>query len=263
MTGRQTRWESGPDPGPGPADETELISLAIEPAGEYAADEIMVAAIRTAGGWRVFAQRCGESSESLTAMLRERVSEHGLVSIYDSEQALLQALTRWVVEHLDGTSKNGDRRDGADDSHGVILSYDEPHLGAGVLPVLRTRVAAHGLPWPFWGCSAVELQSIVEDRFTTQTQEDSGTSLGLPAACEVLSDDGHAAGWNALDPVESAAAARDAAVELRPEDLILHTMIDTYRVALLHRALRRYCPVADLQPEPIAPAKQTHLEHNS
>jgi len=263
MTDRRARWDSGPDPGPGPRDETELISLAIEPAGEYVSDEIMVAAIRTAGGWRVFTQRCGESAESLTAMLRERVSEHGVASVHDSEQALLQALTRWVVEHLDCTSTDGDRRGGAGDSHGIILTYDDPHLGAGVLPVLRTRFGAYGLSWPFWHCSAVELQSVVGDRFNTQTQEDSGSSLGLPAACELLSDDGHTAGWNALDPVEDAAAARDAAAELRPEDLILHTTIDTYRVSLLHRALRRYCTLADLQPEPIAPAKQTHLEHNS
>jgi len=196
-------------------------------------------------------------------MLRERVSEHGLASVHDSEQGLLQAFTRWVVEHLDGTSSDGGRRGGAGDSHGVILTYDDPHLGAGVLPVLRTRFGAHGLPWPFWDCSAVELQSVVEDRFHTETREGSGSSLGLPAACELTTDDGHAAGWDALDPVEDAAAARNAAAELRPEDLILHSTIDAYRVALLHRVIRRYCPLADLQPEPISPAKQTYLEHNS
>jgi hypothetical protein len=224
----------------------------------------MVAVIRTAGGWRVFAQRCGESAESLTAMLRERVSEHGVASVHDSEQALLQGLTRWVVEHLDGTSNNETRDRGAsDDSHGIVITYDEPHLGAGVLPVLRTRLGAHGLPWLFWECSAVELQSIVEDRFHVQTRDEDESSLGLPAAYELISDDVRGAGWNAVDPVDSAAAARAAAASLRAEDLIIHTVVDAYRLSVLHRILRRYCTLADLQPELIAPAKQTHLTHHS
>lgn len=255
MVGHQTGDRSNPGPAAGRTMET--VALALEPAGRYTDDEIMVIALCIGNGWRVFTQRCGRDAASLEATIRDRVSKHGSVSLHDSERALLQAATEFLVKQFGadgGAAENSD-------SHSVILAYDEPHLDAGMLPVLRTRLAAQGLSWPFWGCSYVELRSVIEERFHVQTQDE--TALGLSAAHELLSDDVRGAGLNAADPADSAAAARAAAANLRTEELIIHTVINAYRVSMVHRILQRYCSLADLQPRDISPAKQAYLEHQA
>jgi len=240
-------------------DSLEFVAFDIETTGFDADAEVTVVGFARKFGCRIFCQTDGASLgpdgtevdasgyrdkggrvETLESRIRRRVDTSVSVSTHEAEGALLEAVTSFVRANLD---TDGD----------LLVAYNgERYRGGFDLPFLRTRYAAHELPWPFADLPYADLLPVIRDRFNTTVGED--TRDDLVGAYGVLVDEG----LNALDPFTDSAEAVEAFDAGDLESLVLHNVADILRTAALGDLSQRYCSKSDYQLKSLSPTKRDH-----
>jgi uncharacterized protein YprB with RNaseH-like and TPR domain len=217
------------------SDVLEQVAFDIETTGFDVDDVVTVVGFSLPLGVRVFCQTAGRDSDGVEEHVQERVEEHVIVSVHESEARLLEAVAEFVAMRLRDddvllTAFNGETWDGGFD-----------------VPFLRTRFAAHGLDWPFVDVPYADLFPVVKKLFNTTVDGEPQSSL--TAAYNVLCDGNHAA----LDPFDDSAEAVTAFQDGRVTDVILHNVADVLRTAALGRVAERYCSRSDFQLKSLTP----------
>jgi hypothetical protein len=249
----------------------DLVAFDIETTGFTTDDEITVAGFALEMGARVFVQTNGQPAGAIEQEVRDAAAQHVQVSVHESESDLLEAMTAFVAGRLV-------ERDV------LLVAYNGETWGGGFdLPFLRTRLASHGLAWPFTDIPYGDLLPVITDRFNTTVPDPDADPAADPnpganaadldidpgeqkdginddAAVEGCDDDsetvtrrGLAAVYEVLcdgrfgeiDPFADSAEAVTAFDEGRFTALVLHNVADILRTRALGRLAQRYCSKSD------------------
>jgi len=221
----------------------EFVAFDIETTGFDADAEVTVAGFARDMGCRVLCRTGGDADgvdgdvdiEELQVRVQGRFDASVVVSMHRGEAALLAAVTEFVRANLNG---DGD----------LVVAYNgERYRGGFDLPFLRTRYAAHDMPWPFADLPYADLLPVIRNRFNTTVDGDAQDDLS--GAYAVLVGEG----LNDVDPFTDSAAAVDAYRRGDTESVVLHNAADLLRTAALGQLSRRYCSRSDYQLKSLTP----------
>jgi len=217
------------------ADPLELVAVDIETTGFDVDDVVTVVGFSLPLGTRVFCQTHGRTSDGVEEDVQDRVEEHVIVSVHESEVELMEAVAEFVQMRLQ------------DDDVLLTAFNGETWNGGFDLPFLRTRFAAHDVAWPFVDVPYADLFPVVQKLFNTRVDGESRSDL--VGAYDVLCE----GGLDALDPFEDSAEAVTAFQDGRFADVVLHNVADVLRTAALGRVAQRYCSRSDFQVKSLTP----------
>lgn len=211
------------------------VAFDIETTGLAAGDEVTVVGFELELGCRVFCQTDGSPSDEIEKTVQDRTVAHTKVSAYESELALLEAVSVFVADRIRSAEV-------------LLVAYNgETWRGGFDLPFLRTRYAAHDVAWPFRDAPYADLLPVIRDLFNTTV--DGEDLADLDTAYEVLC--GGDAG--AADPFDESVEAVAAFEDGRFDDVILHNVSDIRRTGALSRLAQRYCSKSDFQLKSLTP----------
>lgn len=218
----------------------ESVAFDIETTGFGVADAVTVVGFAVPMGVRVFVQTSGRSVNGLETRVRDRVDEHVVVSVHESERELLEGVGEFVGRRLC-------------DREVLLVAYNGERWKSGFdLPFLRTRLAQHGLAWPFSDVPYADLLPVISRRFNTTTGSDAGGDGGqsdLVGAYETLCG----GEYSGLDPFEESKEAVSAFEAGRFDDVALHNVADVLRTQALGRLAESYCSKSDFNVKSLTP----------
>jgi hypothetical protein len=219
----------------------ESVAFDIETTGFGVDDAVTVVGFAVPMGVRVFVQTSGRSVNGIETRVRERVDEHVVVSVHERERELLEGVGEFVGRRLC-------------DREVLLVAYNGERWKSGFdLPFLRTRLAQHGLAWPFSDVPYADLLPVISRRFnTTTTGSDAGGDGGqsdLVGAYETLCG----GEYSGLDPFEESKEAVSAFEAGRFGDVVVHNVADVLRTQALGRLAESYCSKSDFSVKSLTP----------
>ncbi|MDS0258688.1 ribonuclease H-like domain-containing protein [Haloarcula sp. S1CR25-12] len=217
------------------SDALEQVAFDIETTGFDVDDVVTVVGFSLPLGVRVFCQTAERTRDGLEEDVQDRVEEHVIVSVHDSEAPLLEAVAEFVQMRL------------YDDNVLLVAYNGETWNGGFDVPFLRTRFAANGLDWPFLDVPYADLFPVIRKLFNTTVDGESQSSL--TAAYDVLCGDE----FGEIDPFDDSKEAVVAFNEGRFVDVIQHNVSDVLRTAALGSVAERYCSKSDFQVKSLTP----------
>lgn len=213
------------------------VAFDIETTGLDAADEVTVVGFELDLGCRVFYQTGGReiASDEVQTAVQDRTGVHVEVSAHQSERALLEAVSAFVVMRLRSADV-------------LLVAYNgETWRGGFDLPFLRTRHAACDVAWPFRDLPFADVLPIVRDLFNTTVGDEEPADLDT--AYEILCAGDAGAG----DPFDESGEAVTAFEDGRFEDVVLHNVADIRRTGQLSSLAQRYCSKSDFDLKSLTP----------
>jgi len=217
------------------SDVLEQVAFDIETTGFDVDDVVTVVGFSLPLGVRVFCQTRGRTSDGVEEHVQERVDEHVIVSVHESEAALLEAVAEFVQMRLQ------------EDDVLLVAFNGETWRGGFDVPFLRSRYALGKQPWPFVDVPYADVYPLVKKLFNTTVEGEPQSSL--TAAYNLLCD----GNFGALDPFDDSAEAVTAFEDGRFTDVVLHNVADVLRTAALGRVAERYCSRSDFQLKSLTP----------
>jgi len=217
-----------------------LVAFDIETTGFAVDDEVTVLGFAVPLGCRVFAQvpECdGDGAGSIEAVVEDRVDTEVMLSVHESEAAVLDAVNEFVRMRL------------CDDEVLLVAYNGETWRGGFDLPFLRTRFASHDAAWPFDDVPYADLLPVYRDLFNTSIEESSPSDL--VTVYDLLVEDG--TGYGTVDPFDDSAEAVTAFEAGRVADVVVHNVADILRTQALGRLAQRYCSKSDFQVKSLTP----------
>ncbi|SEW00893.1 3'-5' exonuclease family protein [Halobacterium jilantaiense] len=217
----------------------ESVAFDIETTGFGVDDAVTVVGFAVPMGVRVFVQTGGRSVTGLETRVRERVDEHVVVSVHESERELLEGVGEFVGRRLC-------------DREVLLLAYNGERWKSGFdLPFLRTRLAQHGLAWPFSDVPYADLMPLISRRFNTTRSDASGdeSQSDLVGVYETLCG----GEYSGLDPFEASKEAVSAFEAGRFGDVVVHNVADVLRTQALGRLAESYCSKSDFNVKSLTP----------
>jgi len=215
--------------------DLEFVAFDIETTGFDVTDHVTVVGFELDLGCRVFVQAEERSCSDVEASVRERTERHVVVSVHESEQAVLDAVSGFVEERL------------RDDDVLLVGFNAETWQGGFDLPFLRSRYAAHGIDWPFVDLPYADLFPVMKKRFNTTYNEE--TQSDLPGVYEALCD----GALNDVDPFADSEEAVTAFTEGRFAALVTHNVADVLRTGALGAVAQEYCSKSDFSLKSLTP----------
>ena len=215
----------------------EQVAFDIETTGFNVDDTVTAVGFAVPMGVRVFVQ-AGEAAvtcDEVEVAVRDRVDEHVVVSLHDSETGLLDAVGGFASGRLRGEDV-------------LLVAFNgEGWRGGFDLPFLRTRLAVTGVEWPFRDVPFADLLPVITQRFNTtiESEEQSNLAGTYGALCD--------GGLNGVDPFAESAEAVDAFYEGRITDLVVHNVVDVLRTRALGRLAERFCAKSEFQVKSLTP----------
>ncbi len=211
--------------------ELRTVAFDIETTGFGPDDQLTVAGFDSEIGSRLFLNTDGEPCPSdLEKRLEDQTATLVTLSTHESERKLLEAVSTFVTSNL-----------GPQDLK--IAAYNgERWRGGFDLPFLRTRLAYHGVDWPFANLPYVDAMDVFQNRFNTTEDTLTGVYEELIGA-----------GLNELDPFSDSAEAVDAWNQGEFESLIVHNIADIRRTRALLDLAERYCSKSDFSMKSLDP----------
>ncbi|MCL9813491.1 hypothetical protein [Natranaeroarchaeum aerophilus] len=207
------------------------VAFDIETTGFTVGDRLTVVGFDAEIGSHVFLNTDGKApSEGLEEKINNPVTTPVVLSIHDSEDALLHAVTEFIESTL------------ADRDIKLVAYNGETWNGGFDLPFLRTRLNHHDLGWPFEDIPYIEAMDVFQSRFNT-------TENSLVAVYEELigGDVGD------VDPFKDSASAVDAWERGEFEAVVLHNVADIRRTRALMDLAERYCSKSDFSMKSLDP----------
>ena len=207
------------------------VAFDIETTGFTVADRLTVVGFDAEIGSHVFLNTDGKAPiEGLEERINDAVTTPVVLSIHDSEDALLESITEFVGSTL------------ADRDIKLVAYNGETWDGGFDLPFLRTRLNHHDLGWPFEDIPYIEAMDVFQSRFNT-------TENSLVAVYDELigGDVGD------VDPFVDSASAVDAWERGEFEDVVLHNIADIRRTRALMDLAERYCSKSDFSMKSLDP----------
>ncbi|MDS0284034.1 hypothetical protein [Haloarcula onubensis] len=217
------------------SDALEQVAFDIETTGFDVDDVVTVVGFALPLGARVFCQTAERTCDGVEDAVQDRVDEHVIASIHDSEALLLEAVSEFVKMRL------------REDDVLLVAFNGETWQGGFDVPFLRTRFAEHSFDWPFVDIPYADLFPVVQKLFNTTVDGEPQSSL--TAAYNLLCD----GNYDALDPFEDSAEAVTAFEDGRVTDVVLHNVADVLRTAALGRVAERYCSRSDFSVKSLTP----------
>jgi uncharacterized protein YprB with RNaseH-like and TPR domain len=172
--------------------------------------------------------RADVDQSRLENVLETHSSHPVTVTLVADEAALLEALTSFVTQRLDG------------DRHYLTAFNGETWSGGFDLPFCRTRYLRHGMEWPFGDVAYADMMQIV-DRFDTNDTND------LVGVYDIL------VGEETCDPFEDSVEAVDAFEAGDWLPLLKHNLADIQRTRELADLAGRFIPKSDFSMKNLAP----------
>ncbi len=221
----------------------ESVAFDIETTGFEVDDEVTVVGFAVSLGCRVFVQdpRTGESDEVMSVdagTVEARVDEPVSVSVYASEEALLEAVGQFVADRF------------VDDDVLLVAFNGEQWRGGFDLPFLRTRLVMTGVSWPFRDVPYADVLPVVRRRFNTTVEGEEQNDL-VGAYGTLIGD-----GLNTVDPFMDSAEAVEAFADGRMTDLVTHNVADVVRTRALTRLAERYCSKSEFNVKSLTATRQ-------
>ncbi|QSG01686.1 ribonuclease H-like domain-containing protein [Natranaeroarchaeum sulfidigenes] len=207
------------------------VAFDIETTGFTVGDRLTVVGFDAEIGSHVFLNTDGKApTEGLEERINDAVTTPVALSIHNSEDALLYAVTEFVESTL------------SDQDIKLVAYNGETWNGGFDLPFLRTRLNHHDLGWPFEDIPYIEAMDVFQSRFNT-------TENSLVAVYEELigGDVGD------VDPFVDSASAVDAWERGEFEDVVLHNVADIRRTRALMDLAERYCSKSDFSMKSLDP----------
>ena len=168
---------------------------------------------------------------ALVTSLDEDSSGTVQLEIVDGEEALLEAVSSFVTDQLDG------------DMHYLTAFNGETWSGGFDLPFCRTRFVHHGLRWPFGDLAYADMIQLV-DRFNTHDHSD------LVGVFDVL------VGEETCDPFDDSAEAVDAFETGEWLSLCQHNLADIQRTRKLAELAGQFVARSDFQMKNLQPPRR-------
>jgi len=211
--------------------DLDTVAFDIETTGFGADDAVTVAGLDTAAGSRVLCQTGGRPAPTdlerrVDAALHEPVD----LSTHETERELLAALSSFVRTTVVGRDAK------------VVAYNGERYRGGFDLPFVRTRLAVHGVEWPFVDLPYVDAMDVFESQFNTTRD----TLVGVYD--ELLGD-----GLSETDPFADSGEAVTAWDEGDFEALVVHNVADIRRTRALTTLAERYCSKSDFSMKSLDP----------
>ena len=166
--------------------------------------------------------------KALVTSLDEESTGTVQLEIVDDEPALLEAVSSFVTDQLDG------------DTHYVTAFNGETWNGGFDLPFCRTRFLHHGLRWPFGDIAYADMIQLV-DRFNTHDHSD------LVGVYDVL------VGEETCDPFDDSAEAVDAFETGEWLSLCQHNLADIQRTRKLAQLAGQFVARSDFKMKNLQP----------
>lgn len=215
----------------------EQVAFDIETTGFDVNDAVTTVGFAVPLGVRVFVQTDNVDvvAGEIEAAAREQTGEHVVVSVHESEAAMLRAVGEFAGERFRGAdvllvAYNGERwRDGFD------------------LPFLRTRLAATGVAWPFRDVPFADVMPVITKRFNTTV--DGTEQSSLAATYETLCG----GEYSDVDPFAGSGEAVTAFEDGRIAALVVHNVADVLRTRALGRLAERYCGTSEFRVKSLTP----------
>lgn len=210
-------------------------AIDIETTGFNATDAVTVVGFEQELGYQVFAQTDNRPTGDIATAVQEHTDEHVQVATHRTEGELLAAVAAYVREQLSPADV-------------LLVAYNgETWNGGFDLPFLRTRLAAHGIDWPFADVPYADLLPLIQRLFnTTLNGED---TADLVTAYDVLCD-GDA---GAYDPFSESSEAVTAFEDGHYTDVVMHNLADILRTEALSTLAQRYCSKSDFDLKSLTP----------
>jgi uncharacterized protein YprB with RNaseH-like and TPR domain len=214
----------------------EQVAFDIETTGFDIDDEVTVVGFVMPMGVRVFVQTAGRTAGDVEASVTAQVATLVNVSTHPDETALLAAVADFVTDRLEDAEK-------------LLIAFNgEVWSGGFDLPFLRSRYAAHEMPWPF-DMAYADVLPVISDRFNTTVDGEEQRDL---AAVYALLGDGS---YSDIDPFDDSAAAVTAFEEGRFAELVRHNVADVLRTQALGALTERYCSKAEFDVKSLTPTR--------
>lgn len=153
------------------------------------------------------------------------------LEVVDDEEALLEAVSSFVTDQLDG------------DTHYLTAFNGETWNGGFDLPFCRTRFVYHGLRWPFGDIAYADMIQLV-DRFNTHDHSD------LVGVFDVL------VGEETCDPFDDSAEAVDAFETGDWLSLCRHNLADIQRTQKLAELAGQFVARSDFRMKNLQPPRR-------
>lgn len=166
--------------------------------------------------------------EALARALSERGDRVVALEVVDDERALLEEVTAFIEDRLDG------------DRHYLTAYNGETWNGGFDLPFLRSAYLRNELAWPFGDIAYADMMEAVK-RFDTNGESD------LVGVYDEL------IGEESYDPFDDSAAAVEAFEEGDWLPLLLHNLADIERTRELAELAGRFVPRSDFSMKNLAP----------
>ncbi|QSG09590.1 3'-5' exonuclease family protein [Halapricum desulfuricans] len=216
---------------------TQLTQRAfdIETTGFNASDAVTVVGVERDLGYQLFAQTASHPTGDIATAVQDTTDEHVRVATYRTEAKLLTAVATYVREQLSPVDV-------------LLVAYNgETWQGGFDLPFLRTRLAAHGIAWPFVDVPYADLLPLIQRLFNTTVDGDADADL--VTAYDVLCD-GDA---GAYDPFDESSEAVTAFETGHYTDVVMHNLADILRTEALSTLAQRYCSKSDFDLKSLTP----------
>lgn len=214
------------------------VAFDIETTGFTVDDRVTVAGLALPLGVRLFLNtgRREASGDNLEMSLERKSEVPITISTHSNERALLEALGPFAASNLT-------------DREYLLVGYNGERWRTGFdLPFLRTRLAHHGVAWPFVDLPYADLLPIFERRFQTVDSEGE-TVADLDGVYDlVLGGD-----LGELDPFADGEEAVVAYEDGDFEALLAHNLADVRRTAELAAVAERYCGKSDFDLKSLTP----------
>ncbi len=208
------------------------VAFDIETSGLDVDAVVTVAGFSHELGHWLFLNTAGRDADA--AALRgglEEVSRAPVsLEIVATEQALLESLTAFAEERIDG------------DAHYLTAYNGETWNGGFDLPFLRSACHRNGVPWPFGDLAYADMMEVMS-RF------DTGDTNDLVGVYDLL------IGEDSCDPFDGSASAVTAFEDGDWQPLLQHNLADIMRTRELAELAGRFVPRSDFQMKNLEPPR--------
>lgn len=207
------------------------VAFDIETSGFDTDAVITVAGFAHSLGESLFLNTGGHNAvdrKALVTSLDEESTGAVQLEVVEDEAALLEAVSSFVTDQLDG------------DTHYVTAFNGETWNGGFDLPFCRTRFVHHGLRWPFGDIAYADMIQLV-DRFNTHDHSD------LVSVYDVL------VGEETCDPFDDSAEAVDAFETGEWLSLCRHNLADIQRTRKLAELAGQFVARSDFKMKNLQP----------
>ena len=172
---------------------------------------------------------------ALETTLTNRFDTTLKLSCYQTERALLEALTEFAVEALTPREY-------------LLVAYNGERFRSGFdLPFLRTRYTLQDVMWPFVDVPYADLMPIFQHRFNTHLNGESVADLDRVYETIVGGE------LTTLDPFEESSEAVTAFETSDFEALLQHNIADILRTDALSSVAEKYCGKSEFKLKSLTP----------